>query len=118
MMTLERAREIVKAVNARCFVTMGLERDLPSLEGISLGEMVEATAMVRNANKAAESLAKLSGGTYSISMVPDDRLIAAAYAIDHFPISDEPILALPLGVRHLRVLVAAQIPTEQLEIAE
>lgn len=111
MMTLDRAREIVKAINARCFVHMGLEHDLPSLEGVSLADMVEATAMIRNVNKVNQAAAKFSGGQYSVTMVPDDRLIAAVYAIDHYPMSNEPVLALPRpGGKRLCALAVVNIP--------
>lgn len=118
MMTFDRARDIVAAINARCFVTMEIATNLPDLDGVSLAEMVEATAMVRNANAAAVAKAKLAGGGYKIRMVPDDRLIAAVYAIDHFPISNEPILALPADEHHLRALAVVRIKAEMSEAAE
>lgn len=109
MMSIERAREIVKAVNARCFVHMGLQEELPSLDGISLGEMLRAATMVKVANETAQAEAKISGGGCTISMVPADRLIAAAFAMEHYPISNEPILALPLRPGRMRALALVDI---------
>lgn len=112
-MEIERARNIVKAVNARCFVTIGLERELPSLDGVSLAEMIEAKAIVDNVNKSSAAAAKISGGGYSISVVPDDRLIAAVYCMDHYPCSREPVLAIPSGERHQKVVAVLTIPNPE-----
>lgn len=116
-MTTERAFEIVKAINARCFVTMGIKEDLPPLDDVSLGDMLEAKTLVDHANKAAEAHQREhGGGSRSVHMVPDDRLIAVAYAIDHYP-SDpqEAILALPISKTHRKVLVVLNIERKQLE---
>ncbi|WP_439392386.1 hypothetical protein ACRQ5Q_22585 [Bradyrhizobium sp. PMVTL-01] len=109
-MELSRAREIVQAINARCFVTIGLDKDLPSLEDVSLGEMMEATNMVRNANQAARAAAEINGGGCTISIVPDDRLIAAVYTLHHYPCSREPILSIPFGAARQHVVAVLAIP--------
>lgn len=97
-MTPERAQEIVTAINARGFYTIGLwheGRPLGSLEGVGLAEMIEAKNAVEAANAQEEAHAKETGGGYTIRIVPDDRLIAAVYAIEHYPASSEPIVMLP-----------------------
>jgi len=94
-MTPERAQEIVTAINARHMVSMGIDRPLGSLQDVSLAEMLEATSIVEAKNAAAEAHAREHGGGYSISIVPDDRLIAAVYVVDHYQPSREPILYLP-----------------------
>lgn len=109
MMTLERAREIVTAINDRCMATIGLPAKLASLEGVSLEEMIEAKRLVENANTVNQAAAKFSGGSYSISMVPDDRLIAAVYVLDHYPDSSEPILSVPGRRGHQRVVAVVEL---------
>ncbi|MFG1376111.1 hypothetical protein [Xanthobacter autotrophicus] len=114
-MTPERAREIVAAINNRALITIGIDQPLLSIEGVTLAEMLEAKAMVVAQNKRAEAEARQRGGRYSISMVPDDRLIAAAYALQHFAVSQEPILCLPIRdfrASHAAIAVVAVTPTE------
>ena len=96
MMTIDRAREIVVAILGRAFVTMDLPGDLSSLTGVSLLDMIHAKEIVEQHNKDAAAAAKLNGGSYSISVVPDDRLIAAVYVLEHYPHSDDAILAVPV----------------------
>lgn len=108
-MDIARARDIVRAVNARCYATVGIEIELPSLEGVSLAEMIEAKQVVQNLNAANEAAAKISGGSYSISMVPADRLIAAVYTLDHYHDSREPILSIPAGTARQRVVAVLTI---------
>lgn len=102
-MTPERAREIVKAINNRCFFKMGLADVIISLDGVTLAEMVEAAAMVRGGNAKAEPV----DGMKTIMMVPDDRLIAAVYALDHYAVDSEPVLFVPDG-KALRALYVAR----------
>lgn len=97
-MSLSQAKEIVSAINNRAMVTVGIDVSLPELRNISLSDMLEAKLMVQEQNKR-EKESRQASGTYTISVVPDDRLIAAVYAITHFPPSEEPILNLPY--RHL-----------------
>lgn len=92
-MTPERAQEIVTAINNRCMFTMdlfGVDK-LHSLKGVSLAEMLEAKEVIEAQNRAAESV----DGSRTIKMIPDDRLIAAAYCMEHYPASDEAILVMP-----------------------
>lgn len=99
MMTLERAIDIVTAVNGRAFVTMDLPGDLSPLVDVSLADMLRAKAMVEQANVDARLAAEQEGGGYVIRVVPDDRLIAAVYALDHYPNSREAVLAVPVEGR-------------------
>lgn len=115
MMHIARARDIVRAINARCFTTLGLEHDLPSLDGVSLAEMIEAKRVVENVNAANEAAAKFSGGRRTIHVVPDDRLIAAVYTLHHYHDSREPILSIPAGATRnkvVAVLTIANVPEE------
>lgn len=95
MLTLERAIEIVTAVNGRALVTMDLPGDLSPLDGVSLAEMLQAKALVAQENADAKRIAAAHGGAYSIRVVPDDRLIAAVYVLDHYHHSKTAILAIP-----------------------
>jgi hypothetical protein len=93
IMTPERAKEIVSAINDRCFYTMGIGTGkLDSLEGVTLGEMLQAKEIVEQGNASASS----AGGSYSISLIPDDRLIAAAYCMEHYPVSQAAIVVMPM----------------------
>ncbi|GAB4071697.1 hypothetical protein KHC28_00185 [Ancylobacter sonchi] len=96
-MDIARAHEIVAAINARSLVTIGIEQPLGSLAGVTLLEMIEAKAAVERENVAAIEAAKAKGGGYSINLVPDDRLIAATYALEHFTPSREAILCIPVN---------------------
>ncbi|MFG1332067.1 hypothetical protein V5F41_12545 [Xanthobacter autotrophicus] len=114
-MTPERAREILAAINNRALITMGIDQPLLSIEGVTLSEMLEAKAMVVAQNERAQADAQQNGGGYRIAVVPDDRLIAAAYALQHFAISRDPILCLPirdLRGSHAAIAVVAVTPTE------
>jgi hypothetical protein len=90
-MTPERALEIVSAVNDRCFFKMELVDKVGSLEGVSLAEMLEAVAIVKQMNKDAPAI----NGKRTIRMVPDDRLIAAAYVLDHYQPDCDAICIIP-----------------------
>jgi len=96
MITIDRAHKIVEAILGRSFVTMDLPGDLSSLTGVSLLDMIHAKEIVEQQNSDAAAAAKLNGGSYSISVVPDDRLIAAVYVLEHYPHSEDAILAVPV----------------------
>ncbi|WP_234053678.1 MULTISPECIES: hypothetical protein [unclassified Xanthobacter] len=91
----DRAHEIVAAINSWAAVTLGLDVSMGGLEGVSLAEMLEAKEIVETRNRRAADAAEASGGSYSISVVPDDRLVAAAYCLDHYPTGNEAILCVP-----------------------
>jgi hypothetical protein len=69
--------------------SMGLQKDCPIAEGISLADMVQAGSKIKKHEDKRQS------GT--ITVVCDDRLIAAIYAMTHYrgqPNGNpEPILA-------------------------
>jgi hypothetical protein len=114
-MDAARAIEITRAVNARAYVSMGISTDCPSLDGISLAEMLEAKRIVEDGNRAAKAKATAEGGSCSISIIPDDRLIAAVYAIHHYQPDNGPILCLPQPTfdgSHIAIAVVALTPTE------
>lgn len=90
-MDIERAHAIISAVNDRCFFSMGLKDSAGSLEGITLADMLEAKRLIEAKNAAAESV----NGSRTITMVPADRLIAAAYCMEHYPMSGEAIITAP-----------------------
>lgn len=88
-MDFDRALKIVSAINDRCFYAMGLVDKVGSLQGVSLAEMIRAKAIVAAAN------AKEKPGPHTIHVVPDDRLIAAAYALEYFAPSKEAVAMVP-----------------------
>lgn len=97
MLTLEQAQDIVAAINHRAFITNGLKEDQPlaSLSNVSLAEMLEAAEAVRAENRRREQAAKGTGESYSISLVPEERLIAAVFVADNYQPGLSPILLLP-----------------------
>lgn len=97
MLTLEQAQDIVAAINHRAFITNGLKEDQPlaALSNVSLAEMLEAAEAVRAENRRREQAAKGTGESYSISMVPAERLIAAVFVAENYQPGKSPILSLP-----------------------
>jgi hypothetical protein len=114
-MDTTRAREIVSAINNRCMVTIGVEEELQPLAGGSLEQMLLAKRMVETANRANQAAAKISGGRYTLNVVPDDRLIATAYVLDHYPCSNEPVLSVPYGQSSQRVVAVLSVPNQPAE---
>lgn len=94
-MTPQRALEIVSAINDRCMFTMELCDNPKSLAGVSLAEMIEAKGIIEAQNDAAESV----NGSRTIKLIPDDRLIAAAYCMEHYEPSNEAIVVMPMTKR-------------------
>lgn len=70
MMDLARALEIVGAINDRAAFGMGMTETVRPLAGMSLADMLEAKVLVEAEDKTA--------------IIPDDRLIAAAYCGEHY----------------------------------
>lgn len=96
-MAPERAHEIVVAINDRLLFRLGLKEpaDIGSLAGVSLAEMLEAKAIVLAGNESARARQVRDGGSISIYMTPDDRLIAAAYALEHYRPDNEAVVVVP-----------------------
>jgi len=120
-MTPERAQEIVTAINNQALYSMGVYGPdrLAPLEGISLADMIEAKRIVEEGNKTREG-----PGPHTIHCVPDDRLIAAAYVLQHYPSSEEAVLYVPEARRmfsdshtHRALAVVAFTPGQEEEAA-
>jgi len=94
-MTPERAQEIVTAINDRALLAMGIDRNMGSLEGVSLAEMLAATEIVAAGNKAREHVARQTGTSCSISIIPAERLIAAVYTLENYKPGNEAIAIIP-----------------------
>ncbi len=90
LMELDRAIAIVRAINQRAFSAMGIGGQCDTLERISLAEMIDAKERVQLENELQSS-----GGARLFYVVPDDRLIAAAYALQHCDAKDEPVVMCP-----------------------
>lgn len=89
----ERALKIVRAINDRSFLCMGMVKpeDIDSLEGVSLSEMTDATRAVEAINEEA----KQKGGPHTIYIVPAERLIAAVYTLENYASDNCPIAMTP-----------------------
>ncbi|CAH1662055.1 hypothetical protein CHELA1G11_12027 [Hyphomicrobiales bacterium] len=103
-MPIERAIEIVKAICEHGFHAMGLSKSVGSLEGVSLLEMVEAARLVK-----AENDQPGVEGSRTIHVVPDDRLIAAAYALANYQPSGGAIVSAPAAEGLINALAIIRI---------
>lgn len=91
-MELERAKEIVHAINCASYATMRIDGfEVPKwLEEVSLADMLEAKAAVERLDREQKPDVN---GTRTFHMKPDDRLIAAVYVLLHYDAGRyEPIL--------------------------
>lgn len=78
---LDHASEIVAGINSLAFCAMGLgDAVVAKIAKLSLREMLDAVDVVERFNDKP----KILGETYSISMVPAERLVAAAYTLIHY----------------------------------
>lgn len=112
-MTRERAAEIVAAICYRSFhaMDMGISA-VPErpLDGVTLAEMLEARALVEANNNEAIAVQRDIGGKITLSVIPDDRLIAAAFALENYPSTQRVIVAQPQPHYHtMKVLLVRAI---------
>jgi hypothetical protein len=78
---LERAKDICSAINAFAMEGMGLGKaDVAKVQDLSLREMLDALALVERWNDRP----KTEGVPYTLSIVPDERLVAAVYTLVNF----------------------------------
>jgi len=91
LMELDRAIAIVKAINQRCFCAMGIADKVDSLDGVSLSQMLAAKDRLQLESATSRSV----DGVRRFYTVPDDRLIAAAYALQHYDGDDNAIVVVP-----------------------
>ncbi len=98
-MTLERAHEIKGALVGISMVSMGLEEKCPDLSGYTLAEMVEAGKVIESAEK---------DGT-PITVICDDRQVAAIYALVHHD-AEPRIAPKAILVADGKALVCVEVP--------
>lgn len=78
---LERAKDICHAINAFAMETMGLGTADPNkVKVLSLRQMLDAVDLVERWNDRPH----MNGVTYSVCMVPAERLVAAVYTLVNF----------------------------------
>lgn len=78
---LDDALDICRAINSLAMCSMGLGCGVPELlRDVSLREMLDALETVERWNDRP----RISGVASSVSMVPAERLIAAAYTLVNF----------------------------------
>lgn len=97
-MSLDRALELCSIVNSYALATMGVGDVKPLPSDVTLLELVQAGERVRleNDRTTADALAAPEPGrTRTYHIVPDPRLIAAVYAIEHFPLAPAAIIVRP-----------------------
>jgi hypothetical protein len=79
-LTTERAIEICAAICQRAFHAEGLwDQPMTSLEGVTLGQMLEAAALVERENTRQSAASKVV-----LHVVPDPRLIAGVFTLEHY----------------------------------
>jgi len=119
---LERAKTICHAINSLAMASMGLGdgADAPKvLRDLSLRDMLDALETVERWNDRP----KMMGVASSVSMVPAERLIAAAYTLMNFhlrPQDDEDDLivrfdATRWGEKHAHLLIVARRDPDELD---
>ena len=104
----EQARAINRLLTRVTFAAHGLTDDAPSMDElrtISLSEMLEAKGLIEAANKVGGG-----NGKRTITMVCDDRLIAAIYVLAHYEPRNETIVE--LGDIGVAVLALAKDPPD------
>lgn len=78
---LERAKDICHAINAFAMETMGLGKGDPAkVRDLSLRQMLDAVDLVERWNHRPQ----MDGISYSVCMVPAERLVAAVYTLVNF----------------------------------
>lgn len=90
-MPIDRAEAINAAMVNAALWTQGIiddEPDLSALSGVSLADMLAAKAGIEARNAAART----ASGGYTITVIPDDRLIAAAYTLLSYDAEHRPIV--------------------------
>lgn len=117
-MELEKAQDIVTAINARQFFTMGIVEaaEVPSLTNVSLRDMLDAVDVVEADNAQAASEARGTGTTYNLHVVPAARLIAAVFCIEHYQPNSNIVVSAPSdqvksGIIGLGVVAVAAMPS-------
>ncbi|MBX3494485.1 hypothetical protein [Chelatococcus sp.] len=103
-MPVPRALEIVGMICHRSFHASGLADVVGNLNGISLAEMIEAKRLVE-----AENRKPSIGGTRTIHVVPDDSLIAAAYALANYEPSHGAVVSEPDGDGLVKALAIVRL---------
>jgi hypothetical protein len=85
-MSVEKAKEIVGCMVLWMMYHMEVTNDEPPKLTYSLRELIEANDIVKKANKDAEQTPFIDGKrSRTMSLVCDDRLIAALYTAAHYP---------------------------------
>lgn len=101
-LTLARAVEVVGAINAACFIRVGVYDGGPDpfapLKGLSLADMLQAVEVVKAENEGRQAAAKNDAASPGVSlfMTPDDRLTAAVYTMLHYDPDPDPIVHEPI----------------------
>ncbi|MBS7698742.1 MULTISPECIES: hypothetical protein [unclassified Chelatococcus] len=99
-----RALSIVAAICERSFHAMGMAALVEELQGVSLAEMIEATRLVKAENGKAPI-----DGKQTVRVVPDDRLIAAAYALANYEPSHGAVVSEPDGDGLVKALAIVRL---------
>lgn len=106
-MTIEEARDIVRACTAHTMYMMGVaDEQPPSLEGYTLRQLLDANDMVKEADRNQSG-----DGPRTMQVVCADRLIAALYTAYHYP-GDSPESIEPIAHAPGRVVAVIRANTD------
>ena len=103
-MPTARALSIVAAICERSFHAMGVAALVEELQAVSLAEMLEAKRQVK-----AENGKPPIDGKQTVYVVPDDRLIAAAYALANYEPSHGAVVSEPDGDGLVKALAIVRL---------
>jgi len=103
-MDIDQARRIVSEMTSHVFYAEGLDETAPrSLAEYSLGEMLEANKLVKEADQTGPG-----NGPKTVQIVCDERLAAALYVLYHY----EPNPNRAVVLNNMRYVVVAKIPDD------
>jgi hypothetical protein len=116
-MELDRAESIVAALNNCSMWTILNEdrfaADVKLLDSLSLQECLDAVATVRQYGDRKREIQKADGKPQSFQMLPDDRLVAAAFTLAQYGTGNEPIVAVPTGKGMAKALGVVSVPINE-----
>lgn len=102
-MNIEKAEKIVSDCAAHIWYQQGIcDEAPPGISGYGLQEIIDANAMVEARNKSRDD-----GRT---QLIFADRLIAALYALAHFPAINEAVV-----INQAKALVVIDLPEDFFE---
>lgn len=111
-MKIKEAQKIVGEMIQHVMYHQGISENRPPKMEYSLQEMVKANSIIEKRNKTLKGRITKKGRIMKISMVCDDRLIAALYALTHYDPSTERSI-MQVGRKYLYVIHENHLKKEE-----